>query len=230
MKKIMKLIAVTFILLNGYFVHAQFSTGSRVGFQFSTVSTDEMLDEVLPDLKFIRSLSYAVTAQYEFNDFALYSEVAISKKGFAIKERYIPEIYGYTVPVGFDIKSKVRYVEIPLLAKYSVGGEKVKFYMMAGPQFGYALDGTVSVTPRIFTSFYSFKTKFDLDAINYNRFEISAVGGIGVTFGLGKNNRSSLNIDTRYIYGFNDNLEVPLIDAKIQNRSLGVNIGYQYNF
>ena len=79
------------------------------------------------------------------------------------------------------------YLEIPLLLKLNFG-QKVGFFLLAGPSVGYLLNGTDKDMDGSTT---------DIDLDFYKRVEYGAHAGAGI--GLGP-----IRVDVRYIFGLND--------------------------
>ncbi|MDP1623722.1 MAG: porin family protein [Bacteroidales bacterium] len=82
-----------------------------------------------------------VTAGFDFNKHAgLKLEIGFAKLG----QKYADHTKGPNDSVYSDYTRNVKlnYLQIPLLFKYRTGGEVVRFYLMAGPQFNFLLSAT----------------------------------------------------------------------------------------
>jgi opacity protein-like surface antigen len=76
-----------------------------------------------------------VNIGFDFSDqFGLKLEIGFAKLGQNYKDTYNNDLYSRNI--------KLNYMQFPLLFKYRVGSEDVKFYAMAGPQLNYLLSAS----------------------------------------------------------------------------------------
>ncbi|PHN03410.1 porin family protein [Flavilitoribacter nigricans] len=207
------------------FATAQVSVGVKTGMNFNNLHTTEALGELAPDFTNISEANFGLVTEYSITDqFALQTELNFLKKGFTTKANLDnTELFGIQLPVGGRAETKFSYVEVPLLAKYTFGGEGLQAYVTAGPTFGYATAGRIDTKARVLVDFDLGSTNINLDNINYNRFEVGATAGAGVSYttGFGK-----FFADARYSQGFTELYNFPLVDEKIKNKGFGVNVGF----
>lgn len=97
-------------------------------------------------------------------------------------------------------KTIVNTVTVPILLKVALGSDKFKFFINAGGYGSYALNG--KATSNINGSSSSIDIKFTKDDA---RLEYGAVGGAGISLGLGG---AQLLIEGRYYYGLGNNNDV----------------------
>ncbi len=219
-----RLFATTFFSLLSISIFAQINLGLRSGVNFSNVHATEALASVTPEYKYVTTAQVAAVAEFEFGEFfALQPELSYLKKGFRIKEGLELDLYNVPIPLGFEAISRFGYLEMPLLAKGKVGNDIVKAFAIAGPVLGYATDGKLTTRATAFFSFDIDESKIDLDAINYERFEIGGVFGAGleIKLPLGK-----LMMDGRYQMGFTEIYDIPVFNEKLMNRNFQINLGY----
>jgi Outer membrane protein beta-barrel domain len=145
----------------------------------------------------------------------------------------------------FNNVSILNYLEIPVLLKYTWGGDKLKFQGNFGPYFGFLLNAKeeTSGTSLIYTdkngtplmvpvppdyqqyvqappqSFDATTNIFD----SIHNFNFGAAGGIGIIFPFGQ--VQQLNLDIRFTYGFT-NIQVYPEDGKNHTGSLVISLGY----
>ncbi|MEM9918937.1 MAG: hypothetical protein AAF990_12625, partial [Bacteroidota bacterium] len=67
---------------------------------------------------------------------------------------------------------------------------------------------------------------FDLDNLDFNRWEVSGTVGAGMTI---DTRGGALFMDARYTHGLTDVNQLPIVDLNAKNRGFGVNIGYLIN-
>lgn len=102
---------------------------------------------------------------YIYDFFYIQPELLLSQKGYKFTDRQ-----------GFAVKRTFGHIEIPVFLKfvYRAGRQSdTEFYGAFGPSLSYALFGRESTDD--YTSYHEIVF---LD--NFNRFEISGVGGIGI--------------------------------------------------
>lgn len=207
------------------FASAQVAVGLKTGMNYNNLYTTEALGELAPDFSSISEMNYGLVAEYGITDqFALQTELNFLKKGFTTKANLTDlELFGLELPIGGRAETKFSYVEVPLLAKYSFGGEGFQAYVTAGPTLGYATSGRIDTKARVLVDFKIGSTPINLDAINYNRFEVGATAGAGVSYttGFGK-----FFADARFSQGFTELYDFPLVEEKVKNKGFGVNLGF----
>src|SRR5690606_31075224 len=123
--------------------------------------------------------------------------------------------------------TRLNYVEIPALIKYSVGNDKASAYVTAGPSVSYLMSGHIQTKARMLIDINIARIDLDVEDDLYNRLDYGGVVGIGggVKAGQGK-----LFMDVRYQHSINDVLNEPIIDTKIRNYGFSAGIGYAYQF
>lgn len=220
------LIAMTLFLaqLTGGF--AQSSVGLRGGFSISTVKN-------FP----IEGVEGTPEDELVFGNYnAIYLEIGLSER-FAIQ----PEVNyvqkgGKVSPSGSDaffLKVKMDYLEAPILAKLRLGDGPFRGYLIAGPSFGYALNGKVTFKAdgAILKDKIDFDNSYGLDGRKDNRFDISAIGGGGIQYQIG---RGSIVLDARVALDLNDYNRFegakPYGHDATRWQGLAVSLGYQYSF
>lgn len=102
------------------------------------------------------------------------------------------------------------YLEIPLLLKLNFG-QKVGFFLLAGPSVGYLLNGTDKDMDGSTT---------DIDLDFYKRVEYGAHAGAGIGIG-------PIRVDVRYIFGLNDIFD-DAQDIEVTNSSVGAGVSLMF--
>ncbi|MFN0176327.1 MAG: outer membrane beta-barrel protein [Saprospiraceae bacterium] len=159
---------------------------------------------------------------------------------------------GITETYDEKITFKINTLEIPVLGKVKFGSNKLKFNILAGPSFGFGMNGEVKLK-------YSYsvedangnvidedsdsetikgkflKDGYNEDDLDDDEFPVSRTNlnlhfGGGVAYDLGK---ASIFLDARYILGLNDNIpdyEDADSDEKISGKSrrIGLSLGVMF--
>jgi hypothetical protein len=160
----------------------------------------------------------------------LNAEVKTSENwGFKIDPNYLKLGYSYNITFT-DLNGKVlsqdklnvslNYFQIPLLVKYSFG-KKVKYFINAGPYFGYLYKYSYT-TKNVFQTFMNSNSY--LNSIDYG-----LASGLGLTINSEK--KLSFKIEFRNNLGLKNISEKSnFYGAKNKNFSLLLNLGINYNF
>lgn len=214
----MVLLGITIVTSN-----AQTAFGFRIG--SNTASVPVKLDFLNGNLiKDHTGVSVAAVAEIGITDqFFFQPELAFTPKGFRIKEGVTVE----GINLGVENVTKINYLDIPLLAKYEFGTQKLKAYVTGGPVLSYALNGRNITRANVFIDIPINNSKLNLDAIGYERFEIAGTVGAGVAVD-GANGK--LFLDARFTRGFRDIYNIPVVDVPLKNQGIALNAGYLIKF
>lgn len=201
------------------------SFGIRVAGNFATVNV-EGVGDAFPRAKTIDGFNYAVFGEIPLVDgFSFQPELSYNKKGFRVKEGIDLKLFGADIPLGLEAHTEVKYLEAPLLGKYTLKNEKAGLYFLAGPSVSMATSAKLKTKARILIDFNLTKTDLDLGNDDYRRWEVAAVAGIGGYVNIGT---TRLFVESRYNWGLTDLLGDPLVDVQLKNRVLGLGVGLQF--
>jgi hypothetical protein len=164
--------------------------------------------------------------------FSIQPELLYIQKGMAYEGTLTdPDVGNFD----YELNQTINYLEIPVLAKISFGGDAFKAYVNAGPSLGLGLGGKSSIKFAFGnqTEEEDEDVKFgsDDDADYDNRIELGAQfgGGIGYKIGPG-----ALLLDIRYglglsnLYKADDDMSSD--EAKSKNRVIAISLGYAIPF
>lgn len=213
-----------FSLLMAVTLQAQTSIGFRAGINYGSVSEPDVIGKIIPDFENIVGTNFALVTEIGItNQFAIQPELTFTQKGFKIKEGIDINLFNIPLPLGVKATTKVNYLEVPLLAKVKFGNDQIQSYLTVGPVLSFAAGGRFKTQAQLLFDIPVIDKKLDLDALGYNRFEFSASVGGGVSVNTGN---GSLFVDARYVHGFTDVYDVPVVDLKLKNKGFGINVGY----
>ena len=166
-----------------------------------------------------------LTGEYAVSDhFSVLSEMQYQEKGFRIRENMDVRLFKIDFPLGVRVDTRVRYIDVPLMAKYAIGNGAVKAYVAAGPQVSYALNGRVKTKADFLVDFNVTNIPINFSNINYQRFDVAAVVAAGVDIPTGN---GKMFFDARFSQGLSDSFKLPVIDLNIKNHGFGFGIGYK---
>ena len=208
-------------------LNAQNAAGGRIGASWNNVTSKDLNGTI--DFKTMSS--YSAGAFYELDlgyNFFVQPEVNYNEKGFRSDLNKDFTLFGVNLPVGANAVTVVRYVDVPVLAKYKFGHtEGVRAYLMAGPSLGYALNGTIDTRAKLLIDFKVASTPIDLTANNYKRLELAGVVGGGVELPIGS--VAKIFADVRYSKSLTDVYEMPVTGSRLRNQGFGVGVGVAIN-
>ena len=225
MKAIIRLFGTALTLLLVTTVNAQFSYGVKGGWTFQNISTTNPLVDVLPKFKTNRTFTLGAVGEYALTEqFAVQGEVNFVRKGFVVKEGFDLELGDFPLPLGVEATTNIKYIDVPLLAKYKFGNSAIGGYVTAGPTFGYARSGNFKTSANVLIDINLTNTDLDFDALNVSRWEVGGAIGAGATANLVGG--SQLFVDARFTQGFTKLDNLPVIDADFKNRGVAVTAGF----
>ena len=222
MKRLQLIIASLFITLG---LSAQHSLTVKGGLLLSNVSVNGISDAFTPDKAFLPGYQVGVFTEIPMGEaLSFYPGIQLAEKGFMTQEGFNVNLFQVPVELGVTAETRLQYIQTPLWLKYSMGNGPVKGYVTGGPTIGYAVDGRIRTKANFIMDFNIGTFDLDLGKNLYNRFEVGAGLGAGVEFDTGK---GSIMLDANYSHAFTDILADPIVDVKLRNHGLGINIGYK---
>ena len=219
------------LLCSAHALSAQVTAGPLLGAaQHRLLAPDfyQAIDE-LPELRKITSLRAGAFVNVPVRGgFSVQPELHFTQKGFKLDESANLRLFDLPLPVGAVAVTRIDYVELPVLAKYNFGAGPVSAYLTAGPAVSYATGGKLDTRARLLVELDLFETRLDLDAIDYQRTELSGVLGGGVQFRA--QNGNTFFVDARYTRGLTQVVDIPLVRDRLEQQSFGIQIGYGIAF
>ena len=205
-------------------ISAQTKLGFRGGLNISEPGLNTSIGNTTDLTKSFAGIDVALVGEFHMaNRLSLQTELGYSEKGIRLGTGTNINVLGAAVPVGITTTTKIRQLELPILAKYQLSTGLFRTYATAGPTLGYALSG-------------NFKTKgtllADIDLANrninlgdQNRFSLGLTGGLGVELDKGP---GTLFMEARYQYQALKINNLPLDNVQFNNKGVGFNIGYKF--
>ncbi len=228
MKRIQQLLMIATFLLSATYSFAQVSVGAKAGVYTSFIDVTEAAEGLTQNVEGLTTATFGIVSEIGLGEnFAFQPELLYTTKGFKVSEGLNINLGGFPIPAGVTASTKINYLELPLLAKYKFGNEGLRFNITAGPVVSYAMNGHLDTRANLLVDINPIKTNIDLDALNYERMEISASIGAGMEYETGS---GALFADARYVHGFSDLYNAPVVDLNLKNRGIGVTVGYKVDF
>lgn len=162
------------------------------------------------------------------NHIAFLTGAQYTSRGFTAKEDFNVNVFGLDLPVGARIDTRLQYVEVPLMLKYSIGENGITPYIKAGASTAYAVSGKLQPKIDAIISWKLPAININLQNDMYNRFDVSAVVGAGVN--IPTNETGSIQFDINYRHSLNDMFLDKITDIRIKSHGLSVGVGYTMRF
>jgi hypothetical protein len=223
MQTSMKFLFIALFLASFTALSAQINVGARVGYQLSNIYTTEGLGAIAPNFLNIDEVNVGLVVEIPVtSNFSFQPELAFTTKGFGLKQGFDAALLGVNLPVSARAETRIRYVEMPLLAKYKFGQDALQAYVAAGPTLSYAQSGKIDTRANLLVEVDLGSIPINLDNINYERFDLGATVGVGLQYDFGP---VVAFADARYNRGFSELYNIPLVNEKVRNTGYGFNFG-----
>lgn len=228
MKRIQQVLTIAALLLSTTYSFAQVSVGAKAGIYTSFIDVTDAAEGLTQNVEGLTTATFGIVSEIGLGEnFAFQPELLYTTKGFKVSEGLNINLGGFPIPAGVTASTKINYLELPLLAKYKFGNEGLRFNITAGPVVSYAMNGQLDTRANLLLDINPIKTNIDLDALNYERLEVSASIGVGMEYETGG---GAFFADARYVHGFSDLYNAPVVDLNLKNRGIGVTVGYKVAF
>jgi hypothetical protein len=226
MKTVRKSLAAILIVAVGIVAHAQVSIGVRGGASLSkTTGNGGFIENFTGNLNYIVSGNGGVFLQIPIaGGLSFRPELAYKQSGASISSDNLLDLVGVNIPLGGSIKQRLTYIQAPLLLQYDFGYEDspVKPYVILGPSFNYLADGKI-VSRADLILFRTQPTRTSIGLGGFNRFEVGGVGGVGLSFAVGK---GKIFVEGRYERGFTRVYDTPIVQVPVHNQSFSALAGF----
>lgn len=207
--------------------HAQWSAGIGLGASRNTLHTES---GYAYDRHYASAWApaFGVSVRYDFTGwFGLQSGVSVLLKNYGIERSgtYARNRY----------KCTNTFLDVPVMARFSFGGERLRGYVLAGGYMGAWLRSHVSGRQiGVYDHVIDYGgQKVDetvkFDSRRDNRFDAGLCGGAGVEYGFG--GRLTVFVESRYYYGLTD-LQKGYMGRRMPryNNTLTLSAGIFYSF
>ena len=221
---------ITFAAFIALFTTASFAQniGIKVGANMTNTRIDGVASQLNPNTDFKTGFVGGVFSDIALmNGFSFHPEVNFIQKGFVTEYETDFEMAGINIPLGASAQTNLNFIEAEPLFKYAVGNENVKFYALAGPSIGYAINGKVTTRARALFDFNVTSTDLNLDNDMYNRIDIAGNVGVGTAIKAGT---GEIFADVRYQHSFSSGLKDQILNIDFRNSGVSANVGYAYHF
>ncbi len=188
-----------------------------------------ILDLLDPYIKPIAQYTAGIQFEKEIgNHMAFLTGAQYTSRGFTAKEDFNVNVFGLDLPVGARIDTRLQYIEVPLMLKYSIGEKGISPYIKAGASTAYAVSGKLQPKIDAIISWKLPAININLQNDMYNRLDVSAVVGAGVN--IPTSETGSIQFDINYRHSLNDMFLDKITDIRIKSHGLSAGVGYTMRF
>ena len=202
--------------------HAQWRVGVMAGADYNSYSVDKhyMLDY---KNRGEWGVTFGVTGQYDFNSWlGVRTELNFTQKNHRFKRETIRSINYWTMN---------NYLQVPVMASFSFGGERLRGFCNAGVYGGYWLSSSRRGTDYnvLFGQTYKISESIDFNSERDQRWDAGFVGGMGVEYRFA--NRWAAQLELRYYYStVSTQKKMPHTVDSRYNSTLAIQAGVNYCF
>jgi hypothetical protein len=209
-------------------MYAQVSVGVKIGANLADTRVNGSISNLTPEQTTYTGFTAGIVGEIPVKDaLSFRPEINYIQKGFTVAKTFDVQLLGIDMPLGAKARTRVNYIEVPLLLKYSLGNEIAKVYAIAGPSVAYATSASLRPVATLIFDFNLPQVNINLNDDIYQRWELSANVGAG---GEVKTGNGKLFADARYNLGLTNMLNNPIVDLKIRNQGFNISAGYAYTF
>lgn len=216
------------LMLRSLLLQAQYSIGVRAGISNNRVTIDDNLGGLVPDINGVTGFTVGVFSEIALTEHLSFRpELNYARRGFSMNEGFDVDVFGMNIPLGASVNTHLNYIETPLLLQYGIGNDKGNVYGIAGLGLGYAVSGHLQPRAQAFLEWNLPRVNIDFSDDMYNRFTSSGILGLGGSF-----NTSTGKVigELRFEHGFNELVDLSVVNSGIRNQSISASVGYVYDF
>jgi Outer membrane protein beta-barrel domain len=208
-RNLLAILIITLFTISTYSQRKKIEFGLKAGLNFSKHTKEIAFGE------FKEKTGYYIGVLTNFNigeKFKIQPEIQIALQGTKYIIGEIPDLYlePNFVQGEAEVNTNELIINIPVLGQFYLTD---KFYLEAGPQFGYILDSKDKEIKNTFDNPES-NNSLDFTRKNYDKFDF------GLSFGTGYKINEKLIINSRYFFG--------LLDRDGIIKSSVLNLGIEY--
>jgi hypothetical protein len=215
------------------FIHLQAQSSvtafGSVGISNVEVNGLGLLDLVDPFIKPITQYTAGIQYERALNDnLSFVSGGQYSTRGFSAKESFNVDLFGIDLPINAKLETRLNYLEVPAMLKYSFGEQGIRPYVKAGASAGYAMSAKIQPKVDAIITWNLPAININLNNDMYNRLDVSALAGAGVSIPTGE--YGAIQFDITYRHSLNDMFLDNITDIRIKSHGIAAGVGYTMKF
>ncbi len=219
-----RILQITIGLLLACSVHAQFKAGLHTGVDFNTLHLSGVGLDINDEIKYFNSPRLGIHGEYAFSKrWSILSELNYTQNGFRVEESTTTNVLGIDVPIGVRASTRLNYLEVPLLIKYSFGLQRLSYYAEAGPSVSRGINGKITPQASLLVDLNLPQVNIDFRDQAYRRWLIGANLGVGMNYAL--SDQIDLHANLRYTGSLNDIVQNQLVDLSVKSNTIHMGVG-----
>jgi len=227
----MKATITTILFLIGMITisHAQTSASAYLGATFYNVHINGVSDQILPNTVLKPGFQAGLEIEKSIDSrLSFISGVGYMEKGFIASEGFNINILKIPIEIGMKAETELKYLEVPIMLKYTfVNSHTLTPYASLGLVGGYLMDADIKTKASAIIDFNISQHDINLTNELYNRWEVGARGGIGIS---AQTTQGRFYLEGSAQLGLTDMLRDPIVDIRLKNQGMQFRAGYTYNF
>lgn len=218
------------MVMTSFYVIGQNAIGIGTGFNFANINQTGFDNN---EFAGIENYTFGnvglIYEHYLDKNWSVVTGFNYSRRGAQAKFQKGVSLFGNEYDIGAKLVHKMDYLELPVLFQYRFNKSRSDFspYIFAGPIMSYESSYSIDVKAHLLVDINIYRYNVDLNNNIFSRYDFSGVAGAGISLPVKSGN---LNIDARYIYGFSDILNNPVVDLNLKHRNIRLGFSYLYNF
>jgi len=188
-----------------------------------------ILDLVDPFIKPITQYTAGIQYERGFNsNFSFVTGAQYTTRGFSVKEDFNIDLMGIDLPIGARVDTRLHYLEVPAMLKYTFGESGVTPYVKAGVSTAYAINGKLIPKVNAIITLKLPAININLENDMYNRLDLSGVVAVGMNLPISET--GSIQFEVNYRHSLNDMFLDKITDIRIKSHGLSAGLGYTMRF
>ena len=208
--------------------YGQIELGVSTGLNTSNVQVSGVAQDFNPDRNFITTFRPAITVSIPLDErFSILTGLATETRGFDIFVGRELEFLGLSIPLGATVETRVSYLEVPINFKIDFPTEsgKVKPWIAAGANIGYAYNGEIATKVNVIFDFTVNRSDINLNSEAVRRFDIAPnfICGIDIPY-----KRSIFSLSLGYENSVQNFLNDTTLGIETRHFGFTPSFGYRY--
>lgn len=209
------------------FIYSQLQIGGEIGPSISNMGIQGDGD-LIPSTHVYTGIKAGINVKYNGNaGLGIESGAYYRTSGFKVRVEEDFKIYGLDFGGSVTAIPVFKFVEVPLMANYSIGNDRIKASFGAGAYAAYALDGDIKTRGRFLIDFNLGTYDLNMNNDLFNRWDVGLMAKAGLDIPM---NKMNIHFNTSYQHGLTDLSDEPILDIRTKPYALNFGVGLSYKF
>lgn len=209
------------------FIYSQLQIGGEIGPSISNMGIQGD-GNLIPNTKVYTGIKAGIDLKYNGNTGLGFESGAYYRtSGFKVRVEESFKIYGLDFGASVTAIPVFKFVDVPLMANYSIGNDRIKASFSAGAYGAYALDGDIKTRGRFLIDFNLGSYDLNMNNDLFNRWDVGLIAKAGLDIPMDKLN---IRLNTSYQHGLTDLSDEPILNIRTKPYALNFSAGLSYKF